>query len=108
LRHVGFLTITILFISLFNMPSLCAEQGAPISGHTVGDWVIEAGDDLLYEDETIVVNGDLIIEDGGILRLHNMRIEMRGRGDNEAAAILLVEEGGSFFATHSTITAYRN
>jgi hypothetical protein len=108
MRHVGLLTISLLFISMFNMPMFSAEQGAPISGQTLGDWVIQSGDDLLYEDETIVVNGDLIIQDSGILRLNNMRIEMRGRGDNEAAAILIVEEGGSLFATQSTITAYRN
>ncbi len=43
-----------------------------------GDWTIGAGDDLMYANQTIVLDGNLSISDLGMLTLRNVTLALKG------------------------------
>jgi len=101
-----FMLFCVVVCGLVLLPGSSAEEGAPINGQTMGDWVIENGDNVTCDKVRITVNGDLRIESGGALHLKGCVIEMRGFDDDEPVE-LLVEEGGGLYTSWSRITSYQ-
>ena len=68
-------------------------------------WYVEDGDEVTYSDEVILLNGDLIINNGGVLIFENTELYSNARGDKNATLRIVVEEGGSFFVSDSLISS---
>lgn len=83
-----------------------AETGGPVGGMTSpAGWIVEDGDNLTYSDETILLNGDLVIQPGGTLTFENVEMYSNARGDKNATIRILVEEGGTFIVQGSLLSS---
>jgi parallel beta-helix repeat protein len=97
---------TILIISLISMLSLTAfsfgvifVRGGPPSS---GDWIITGTES--YSDQTIVLDGNLIVENGGNLTFRKVTLKMNCTYD--AQYRIEVRSGGKFYVLDgSVITA---
>ncbi len=59
----------------------------------------------LWENQSLTINGNIVIQDGGNLTLRNVSISMSGLYESQNN--IVVEEGGEFFAYNdTTITSY--
>lgn len=98
-----FLLAAVLMILMFDSG---AEVGGPVGGMTSpSGWIVESGDDLTYSDETILLNGDLIIQSGGKLTFEGIDIYSNARGDKNATIRIHVEEGGTFIVMESLLSS---
>jgi hypothetical protein len=117
MRKIREITIVLwLILSLFsvlvivNVPEVKAELYRPIwnpNGYWEtpnADWKIELNDDKLYENKKIVVNGDLIIEDGGKLTLSNVTLQMNATTSDAGDKIQVNGDGVFNVINGSTIT----
>jgi len=52
------------------------EQGAPENGIGEGDWIIEAGDNIVKSHEMIELTGNLSVQGDGNLTLDNVTLKM--------------------------------
>jgi parallel beta-helix repeat protein len=120
MKKIREITIVLwLILSLFSVlvivkvPEVEAELNAP-SWNPNGyyetpnaDWTIEFDDDIKYNDTKIVVNADLIIEDGGKLTLDNVTLQMNETASDNGDEIRvehLVTAGELVVINGSTIT----
>jgi hypothetical protein len=101
------LLLAAMFIAiLLAVPDIEAEVGGPIAGMTSPTgWVVENGDETSYSDETILLNGDLIIQSGGSLSFDTVDMYSNARGDKNATIRILVEEGGTFTIRDSLLSS---
>ena len=76
---ICFILIFIFFIVISNKSS--AEGSGEYPAPDIGDWVIE--DDTHVWNETIILNGNLIIEDGGKLKFNNVTLILNCSYDGE-------------------------
>lgn len=98
--------MTLLACTLALTSESEAESGGPVGGATSPlGWYVEDGDEAQYQNEVIMLNGDLIIQDGGSLEFDSVTMYSNARGEEDQAIRILVEEGGSFTVRDSTITA---
>lgn len=71
----GVIVLVILFIALTLASTVTADPDPPVidGGVTTfqGDWVVDFGDRLTYINQTIVLDGNLTIDDNGTLGLVN-------------------------------------
>jgi hypothetical protein len=92
--------LLILFISgfiLMAIPSAAGQTNPPTSG----DWIIK--DRVTQEHKMIILRGDLIIENGGDLRLRN--VDLRINCDEDFDYKIKVETGGRLEVFDSSITS---
>ena len=59
-----------------------------------GDWVIENGDNIVHQDKTIFVEGDLVIQSGGTLTLYNVTLQLNSTFSGQYH--IEVQNGGAF------------
>jgi len=76
-----------------------SSAGRPVFT-TPGDWTIDPGETLWYEDMTIILGGDLIIMPTGNLTLANCTVWLTNAVD--LANEILVNSGGTLYAFNST------
>jgi hypothetical protein len=55
-----------------------ANQGGTGLSEFTGDWSVGTGDDLVYANQTISLNGNLSVADGGKLTLKNVTLVLHG------------------------------
>ena len=85
--------------------SASAEQARTITGDLPpqsGDWVINQL--TVVADETLIINGSIIVESGGVLILNNTTIYMNLTSPGEH--YIQVKSGGNLTILNSLITAY--
>jgi len=97
-------TITLFLVA----GAVSAESGAPqpipgIGYGTSGDWIIESGDSVSWEDATIILTGNLIVQSGGVLDLTNVEVRVNCSTDGEFG--IFVESGGSLRFQNGVITS---
>ncbi|MBN1389041.1 MAG: right-handed parallel beta-helix repeat-containing protein [Candidatus Thermoplasmatota archaeon] len=95
-----------LFMGLQDTAS--GEKNTPVltspgAYETPGDWIVESGDDLLWENAKITLNGNLSVRPGGKLVLSNVQLMFNCTKDGLLG--LTVEEGGIFLVAESIITS---
>ncbi len=88
--------ITILLIVVLVLPVNIAEAQTPLP--PAGDWIID--DTTVIENETIVLRGNLIVRDGGVLTLRNCEVYIHCNFPGHRA--IEVEEGGELWAYGTT------
>ena len=91
------LFILILFVKIET--SISEKNPPPLEGgYSLGDWVIEDGDNILRNNQEIYLEGDLIIENGGKLSFKNVTFIMNCNGSSPEYAKLeiRIENGGEF------------
>ena len=72
------------------------EQGAPPkNGTTNGDWIIEDGDDVVREDESLSIGGDIKVMSGGSLLLVNTTLKFQENTEDPYYFSLDVDPNGS-------------
>lgn len=59
-----------------------------------GDWYIDAGDNLVYKNQTIILNGNLIINNTGSLTFYNVTLKMNCTSNGQYH--IEVRNGGTF------------
>ena len=100
---VVFLMTAIVWSSVLNYVG--AEYGAPeSSGFTSGNWCIEYDDEIERNNETIIVNGSLIINNSGILKLSNVNLKINSIENNIYK--IWVKPGGTLFLSSTNICSY--
>jgi PKD repeat protein len=77
-----------------------AETGGPVEigpgvWVTAGDWTIQNGDNVLHQDRLIYLNGNLIIEGGGVLTFENVTLQVNSTVPGEF--YIEVQGGGQFY-----------
>jgi len=83
-----------------------AEDGGPVQGMTSPlGWYVRDGDNVSYSDETILLNGDLIIEAGGTLNFENVELYSNARGDKNTTLRIEVREEGTLIVRDSLISS---
>ena len=90
---------------IFLSNVVTSESGAPPPGpgdsdgggsyYSTSDWVIQNGDNVNRSNQTIILDGNLTIEDGGILIFRNVTLIMNCSEDGEFG--ITVNDGGKFF-----------
>jgi hypothetical protein len=95
----------LVLIVFIGMGPVSAEEGAPVFGQTLGDWIIESGDNVTVTEDDIRVNGNLIVKSGGILNVEYSVIRMKGVDEDEPFMIH-IEEGGTLYAKNSWFTYF--
>lgn len=58
-----------------------ANQGGTGLSEFTGEWTVGTGDDLTYANQTIMLDGNLSVTDGGILTLKNVTLVLHGGED---------------------------
>lgn len=84
------------------MPNVALGYVNGTSPPSSGDWIIS--DNTYVYNETIVLNGSIIIENGGKLTLENVTLKFNCTFDGQFN--ITVKSGGSLNITRSTITAW--
>ena len=114
MRKVREITIVLLMIiSLFsmlvimNVPVVKATNDPVDTGQGYwetpnDDWIIDQYDDDLWENKKIVVNGNLTIEEDGILTLSNVTLQMNAT-TGDAGDYIHVEPGGELNVINGSI-----
>lgn len=102
MRRNGLLIQIMLMIIVISGMSFCIEAETPPPNN--GNWIIN--DMTTINDESIVLNGDLIVEDGGELQLYNVDLKFNCDSDEEFK--LKVEKGGKIDIYDSTISSNTN
>ena len=97
----GFLYMVIMLLMVLGTLSSVAAQTTP--PHE-GNWIINNSTEI--NDEMIVLNGDLIIENGGKLTLRN--VDLRFNCERNGEYKLKVEEGGRIEIYNTTIGSNTN
>jgi parallel beta-helix repeat protein len=72
-----------------------ASSGPPSSG----DWVVTGTEN--YIDEVIVLNGNLVVEDGGSLTFRNVTLQSNCTSDNHYS--ITIQTGGEFYVLEGSI-----
>jgi hypothetical protein len=104
--HLGFSKGTrLLLVSLLAIATITAlatmaaavhpddedsNQGGTGLSEFTGDWMVGTGDDLTYANQTISLNGNLSIADGGMLALMNVTLVLHG-GEFDAQEIIVFD-----------------
>jgi parallel beta-helix repeat protein len=97
-----------LFLFLWSVVNVSAEQNPPVPGPpgtfiTPYDWIIEDGDDVLWQSSTIIVNGNLTIASGGKLTLEQVYLRMNCTVDGLLS--IMVEDGGELVLDGCVVTS---
>jgi parallel beta-helix repeat protein len=89
------LFIVLLCLNLFVYPApvYCGPPPA------TGDWIV--GDDTSIQDQSIVLDGNLVVQSGGSLTLEGVTLEMDATFDGEFG--ITVEPGGSLYINQSIV-----
>jgi parallel beta-helix repeat protein len=66
------------------------NQGGTGLSEFTGDWLVGAGDDLTYANQTISLDGNLSLSDGGVLTLSNVTLALHG-GEFDVQEILVFD-----------------
>jgi membrane protein implicated in regulation of membrane protease activity len=90
----------IISISSVTIPIAFAQSTPPNDGN----WIIS--DSVTVEDRIIVLNGDLVIEDGGELTLRNVQLKFNCESNREFK--LSVEDGGELSIYNSQVSSNTN
>jgi hypothetical protein len=101
--------VTIMVVIAYNsMISYSkGESGSPEeNGENSGDWYIEDGDYISRENETIIINGNLIINGSGILELTEVNLKINSTSNKTYG--IYVKPGGELYISSSTIESYDN
>ena len=85
----------IIFIMLLSNSQSEGSGNYPYSGN--GDWIIE--NETIVKNESFELNGSLIINENGDLKLDNVNIEV----NSSEEYALIVEEGGKFSLIESSL-----
>lgn len=93
--------IPLLLVSLIIYYPLVNAQSEPPND---GNWTID--DTVTISDREIVLNGDLIIENGGVLNLYNVDLKLNCKSDREYK--IKVESGGRINVYDSKISSNTN
>ncbi|MGA1872645.1 MAG: right-handed parallel beta-helix repeat-containing protein [Thermoplasmatota archaeon] len=98
----------LLALSVAVLEPASSEKNPPVPGsggmyETPGHWTIESGDDVIWENALILVNGDLVVERGGRLVLNT--VELRFNCTVDGLFRLVVEDGGTLQVIDSVITS---
>ncbi len=93
----------IMLVQCLSVPGIQAEGNAPATGETVGSWIIEAWDDLIYENGTLQMKHNITIEPLGKLTLRNYEIEVHG--DLDGSIGIHVKEEAILILDNVTIHA---
>ena len=100
---VVFIMTAITWSAFFNYVS--GESGAPdVNGETSKVWYIEYGDHIVRQNETLTLNGDLIINSSGILDLSKVQLIINSTISNRYR--IWVKPGGILYLLSSTIDSY--
>ena len=94
-----FVMAAMVMTSLWIAPTTIWAQTPPPAS---GDWTI--ADTTLMYNETIDLNGNLIVQDGGSLTLEGVTLKMNCSYDGEYR--IEVQDGGALYIANSIITAY--
>lgn len=97
---LGLVISLLLSLSFFTPSSTGDFSGTPPS--PIGDTFID--DISRWENETVMLNGNLTINSTGELTLYNVTLIMNSTYDGEFG--IYVKEGGRFLVYSSSITAY--
>lgn len=89
------LCIVFLVVTIFSVMNVFVVAGPPSSG----DWIVTGTES--YSDQTIVLNGNLIIESGGNLTFRGVTLKMKCHYDGEYR--VTVNSGGSFYMLEDSI-----
>jgi len=98
-KSVVILSIALLMISGITIFEITSTSIA--DEYINGDWIITSEEH--YDNETYVVTGDIIIENGGKLYLDNVTIKMNILFDNQFE--INVKYGGELYAKFSNFTS---
>ena len=103
------LLIVSLAVGTLSLSS--GERNGPVPGTggvfvTPYDWIIEAGDDILWESASILVNGNLTVQSGGRLVLDQVNLRMNCTIDGLLG--IEVESGGELVVNDCVITSERS
>jgi len=87
---------TVLFVAaFFSVGSMLVVAAPPPSG----DWIVTGTES--YSDQTIVLNGNLIVEDGGNLTLRRVTLKLNCHYDGEYN--ITVNYGGGFYVLDGSV-----
>jgi len=103
----GFLLLAIMLNPLLTKTQTQILSRSSITGTpppSSGDWRIN--DTTIVDNETLIINGSIIVESGGTLILKNSIIMMNVTYDGEHS--ITVRGGGNLTIICSTITSYDN
>jgi len=92
----SFLLSIFLFVFLVTVPGNRFVFG---DSHLNGDWVVTGTES--YHDEVFVLNGNLIVEDGGNLTFSKVTLKMNCTYDGQYN--VTVKHGGSFYVLDSSV-----
>ncbi len=82
-----------------------AEYGAPsTNGETTNVWYIEYGDHITRENETLILNGNLIINSSGTLELSKVQLVVNSTSSNRY--YIWVKPGGTLNLLSTKINSY--
>ena len=100
MKRISALFVLILLFSVLLVAPL-SHSAAYTPPPEVGPWIIEDNTTMENENEPIVIHGDVIIRNDGVLTLKNCVLEIAEGHKIE------VEETGTFCLYDSTIKKYR-
>jgi membrane protein implicated in regulation of membrane protease activity len=78
------------WMSLSILLLVATPVSAPMDPPDSGEWTIDGP--VTHRDKIIMLNGDLIIEDGGVLTLQNVDLQMNCKSDREFT--IRIRDGG--------------
>jgi parallel beta-helix repeat protein len=97
---VGFSVIIVLVLFFAPCRSVLVFSGPPASG----DWVVTGSES--YYDEVFVLNGNLVVEDGGNLTFRRVTLKMNCAYDGQYN--ITVKHGGSFYVLEGSVITSAN
>ncbi|MFW9915297.1 MAG: nitrous oxide reductase family maturation protein NosD [Candidatus Thorarchaeota archaeon] len=66
-----------------------------------GDWIISNGEDWTHENKAFILNGSLVVENGGILNLRNVTLRMN---NTNSEFNITIRSGGKLILENCTVT----
>lgn len=95
-----FITIIIGLCLIFLLTTPTNAQSTPPSE---GDWEIDSR--VTIEQQKFILNGDLIIKEGGSLYLRNVDLKIDSKSDN-GLYVIRIENGGKLELYNSVLNSY--
>jgi len=94
-KLLAVLCIMVFVVAVFSVGRVFVVAGPPSSG----DWIVTGTES--YSDQTIVLSGNLVIENGGNLTFENVRFELNCHFDGEYN--ISVNPGGKFYVLDGSV-----